>query len=127
MAGSITVTSKQSFTDQSGDLTFIHPNRTVRPVGHWSVLRWWNKGKTAIYEGCARVDNTATNETIYIASSTDFPRLKIEWDGTSYQFDSESNRENINRILVTNHPFNFTGDDYVVPLRDTATVKIHKA
>ena len=126
MAGSITITGKESFTDQTGDLIFVDPDSTKRPVNYWSIPCWWNKGETVIYAGCARVDNTAAGESIYIASSTAFPRLKIEWDGTNYTFDSDHKREHINRIFVTSDPTFKVGDDYVVPLRDTATLKIHK-
>ena len=126
MAGSITITGKESFEDQSGDLVFVDPDTTKRPVTHWSIPRWWNKNETVIYAGCARVDNTAAGESIYIASSTAFPRLKIEWDGTDYTFDSDHKREHINRIFVTSDPTFKVGDDYLVPIRDTATDFIHK-
>ena len=65
-----------------------------------------------IYEHCARVDDTANNKSIYIASSTNFPVLLIEETGGNYTFDSDKTREHVNRIWVTSDPLLKTGDDY---------------
>ena len=117
MAGTIRVTSMDSFEDQTGDLVLVSPTETPRPVGHWKVPQWWKPSDRTIYAHCARVDNTATGETIYIASKTRFPRILIEESGGTYTFDSDYKREHIERIWITSDPNLKTGQDFVVSPR----------
>ena len=123
MAGTIRVTSMETFEEQSGDLELVLPSTTVRPVNYWSVPRWWGSQERTIYEHCARVDNTATGETIYISSETNFPRILIEYDG-NYTFDSDRTREHVDRIWITTDPTLKVGDDYVCPLRRAEIEKV---
>lgn len=125
MAGAITVTSMTTYENQSGDLSLADPSTTDRPEGFWSVPSW-HRGResSTFYESCARVDNSANNDIIYIASSTRFPRLKIEWDGTSYTFDGDQSREHVNRILITNSTDFPSGSDYRCPLRRKAITAV---
>lgn len=115
MAGSITITGFKTFEDQSGDLVFDVLEHGSRNIGHWDIPRWWYKGRT-IYEACARVNNTSNGDVLYIASSTNFPRLKIEFDGSNYTFDSDFKREHIDRILIKTASDNI---DIQIPLRGT--------
>lgn len=117
MAGAITITSFDTFENQSGDLSLVDPSTTARPVGHWSVPRWWGKYGSVVYEHCVRIDNSATNESIYISSSEEDPHLKVEYDGSQYTFDSDYSRKYINRILVTYDAIFPYGSDYRVPLK----------
>ena len=117
MANQIRVTSMNSFEDQSGTLVFVSPDDTPRPVSHWSVPQWWKPSSRTIYAHCARVDNTATGETIYIASKTRFPRILIEESGGKYTFDSDFTRKHIERIWITTDPNLKTGEDFVVEPR----------
>ena len=116
---SIRVTSMVSFTDQDAGktLVLIDPDLTPRPVGHWTVPQWWEKAERTIYAHCARVDDLANGKSIYIASSTRFPRILIEENAGVYTFDSDKTREYINRIWVTDDPELKTGVDYRCPLR----------
>ena len=115
MAGSIVITGFKTFEDQSGDLVFEVLDHGSRNVGHWDIPRWWYNGRT-IYEACARVNNTSNDDVLYIASSTNFPKLKIEFDGSNYTFDSDFKREHINRILIKTASDDI---DIQVPLRGT--------
>ena len=117
MANQIRVTSMDSFEDQQGTLVLVSPDDTPRPVSHWSVPQWWKPSDRVIYAHCARVDNTATGETIYIASKTRFPRILIEESGGKYTFDSDFTREHIERIWITTDPNLQTGEDFVVEPR----------
>ena len=112
-----------SFKDQSGSLVLINPNITPRPINYWSVPRWWGAQKRTIYAHCARVDDTANDRTIYIASATRFPRILIEEDGGNYTFDSDRKRAHVDRICVV--PNNVTEIlDYRCPLRRRAITPI---
>ena len=122
---SIRITSMETFEDQDGTLELVHPDDTPRPVNYWSVPRWWGSQDRTIYEHCARVDDTANNKSIYIASSTSFPVLLIEETGGNYTFDSDKTREHVNRIWVTDDPALKTGDDYQCPLRRAAITKVN--
>jgi len=124
MAGKIRITSMDTFEDQSGTLVLVNPDDTPRPVNYWSVPRWWGNRDRTIYEHCARVDDTANNKSIYIASSTGFPSLLIEEAGGNYTFDSDKTREHVNRIWVTSDPALKTGDDYRCPLRRAEITKV---
>jgi len=117
MAGAITITGVKSFKNQSGDLTFVSPDTTDRPVNYWTVPRWWYYGENTIYESCVRLNNSANNDQIYISTSTLFPYLKVEWNGSSYTFDQDNKREYIDRIWITRDPLLQDGTDYQVPLR----------
>ena len=117
MAGSIIITGVKSFKDQSGDLTFVSPDATARPVNYWTVPRWWYYGENTIYESCVRLNNSANNDQIYISTSTLFPHLKVEWNGSSYIFDEDNKREYIDRIWITRDSLLREGTDYQVPLR----------
>ena len=117
MAGKIRVTGMDSFEEQSGSLVLVNPDDTPRPINHWSVPRWWGTQERTIYAHCARVDDTANNKTIYIASETQFPRILIEEAGGNYTFDSDRTREHVDRIWITDDPALQTGDDYICPLR----------
>ena len=122
---SIRVTSMATFTDQDGGtLVLVNPDDTPRPINYWSVPRWWGSQDRTIYEHCARVDDTANNKSIYIASSTAFPKLLIEETGGNYTFDSDKTREHVNRILVTDDATFKTGDDYFCPLRRKDITKV---
>ena len=120
----IRVTSMRTFEDQDGDLVLVNPDDTPRPVSHWSVPQWWKPSGRTIYAHCARVDNTATGESIYIASKTRFPLLLIEEAGGTYTFDSDKTREHIERIWVTSDPDLKVGDDYRCPLRRADITKV---
>ena len=117
MANQIRVTSMDSFEDQQGTLVLVNPDDTPRPVSHWSVPQWWKPSDRVIYAHCARVDNTATGETIYIASKTRFPRILIEESGGKYTFDSDFTREHVERIWITTDPNLRSGEDFVVSPR----------
>ena len=120
----IRVTGMDTFTDEEGGtLVLVNPDDTPRPV-NYSVPRWWGTQERTIYEHCARVDDTANNKSIYIASSTNFPVLLIEETGGNYTFDSDKTREHVNRIWVTSDPLLKTGDDYRCPLRRTDITKV---
>ena len=122
---SIRVTGMDTFTDvDGGSLVLVNPDDTPRPINYWSVPRWWGSQERTIYEHCARVDDTANNKSIYIASSTAFPNLLIEEIGGNYLFDSDKTREHVNRILVTDDATLKTGDDYVCPLRRADITKV---
>lgn len=121
MAGSIIITSMKTFEEQSGGLYLIDPDTTIRAITHWSVPRWWWYGDRTIYQGCARVDNVETGETIYVSSETLFPRLLIRYDSGCYYFDEDFKREYIDRIWVTSDPNLKTGVDFFVPLRGRIT------
>jgi len=114
----------KTFEDQSGSLVLVDPAATVRPISHWSVPRWWNKTTRTVYAHCARVDNTSTGETIYIASQTRFPNILIEESSGTYTFDSDHAREHVDRIWVTSDPDLKVGDDYQCPLRRAAITKV---
>ena len=121
----IRVTGMDTFTDEEGGtLVLVNPDDTPRPVNYWSVPRWWGTQERTIYEHCARVDDTANNKSIYIASSTNFPVLLIEETGGNYTFDSDKTREHVNRIWVTSDPLLKTGDDYRCPLRRNDITKV---
>ena len=121
----IRVTGMDTFTDEEGGtLVLVNPDDTPRPVNYWSVPRWWGTQERTIYEHCARVDDTANNKSIYIASSTNFPVLLIEEKGGNYTFDSDKTREHVNRIWVTSDPALKTGDDYRCPLRRGDITKV---
>ena len=123
---SIRVTSMDSFTDEDGGtLVLVNPDDTPRPVNYWSVPRWWGSQERTIYEHCVRVDDTANNKSIYIASSTNFPVLLIEEAGGNYTFDSDKTREHVNRIWVTSDPAFKVGDDYRCPLRRADITKVN--
>ena len=115
----IRITSMETFEDQdaSESLVLVHPDETIRPIGHWKVKRWWDTVERTVYAHCARVDDLVNNKSIYIASSTRFPKILIEETGGVYSFDSDKTREHINRIWVTDDPTLNTGDDYICPLR----------
>ena len=122
---SIRVTSMNSFTDEEGGtLVLVNPDDTPRPINYWSVPRWWGTRVRTIYEHCARVDDTANNKSIYIASSIGFPVLLIEETSGTYTFDSDKTREHVNRIWVTDDPSFKTGDDYRCPLRRADITKV---
>ena len=122
----IRVTGMDSFTDvDGGTLVLINPDDTPRPVNYWSVPRWWGTQERTIYEHCARVDDTANNKSIYIASSTSFPVLLIEEPGGNYTFDSDKTREHVNRIWVTSDPDFKVGEDYRCPLRRADITKVN--
>ena len=122
---SIRVTGMDSFEDASGTLVLVHPDDTPRPINYWSIPRWWGAQKRTIYAHCARVDDTANNKSIYIASSTNFPVLLIEEAGGNYTFDSDKTREHVNRIWVTNDPAFKVGEDYRCPLRRAEITKVN--
>ena len=123
---SIRVTGMDSFTDvDGGTLVLVNPDDTPRPINYWSVPRWWGAQERTIYEHCARVDDTANNKSIYIASSTNFPVLLIEETGGNYTFDSDKTREHVNRIWVTDDPALKVGDDYRCPLRRADITKVN--
>ena len=124
MAGTIRVTSMSTFEDQSGDLELVLPSTTARPANYWSVPRWWGTNERTIYEHCARVDNTATGDSIYISSETNFPNIYIEYDGTNYTFDSDRSRSHVDRIWITSDPALKAGDDYICPLRRKEITKV---
>lgn len=113
MAGSIVITGFKTFEDQSGDLVLDTLDHGSRNVGHWDIPRWWYNGRT-IYEACARINNTSNDDVLYIASSTNFPKLKIEFDGSNYTFDSDRKREHIDRILIKTSADDI---DIQIPLR----------
>ena len=113
MAGSIVITGFKTFEDQSGDLMLEVLEQGGRNVGHWDIPRWWYQGRT-IYEACARVNNTSNGDVLYIASSTNFPKLKIDFDGSSYTFDDDGKRQYIDRILIKTSSNNI---DVQIPLR----------
>ena len=121
---SIRITSMETFEDQLGALELVHPDNTPRPINYWSVPRWWGSQERTIYEHCARIDDTANNKSIYVASSTAFPVLLIEEAGGDYIFDSDKTREHVNRIWVTDDPTLQTGDDYICPLRRGDITKV---
>jgi len=117
----ITITSFVNYKDNVGNLNLIPIDHDARNKNHWDVIRWWYEGRT-IYEACARVDNTDNGDVLYIASSTNNPYLKIEFDGGNYTFDSDYKREHIDRILIKTVSDDI---DIQVPLRGpigTATV-----
>ena len=121
----IRVTGMNTFTDEDGGtLVLVNPDDTPRPINYWSVPRWWGSQERTIYEHCARVDDTANNKSIYIASSTSFPVLLIEETGGNYTFDSDKTREHVNRIWVTSDPTFKVGDDYRCPLRRADIIKV---
>lgn len=125
MAGTIRITSMDEFKEQSGSLELVLPSETPRPVNYWSILRWWGAQERAIYEHCARVDDTANGKSIYIASSTGFPEILIEEAGGVYSFDSDHTRNHVDRIFVTDDPALKTGDDYICPLRRGPITKVN--
>ena len=109
----ITITSFVDYKDKVGNLELIPRGNDARNVNHWDVKRWWYEGRT-IYEACARVNNTDNGDVLYIASSTNFPYLKIEYDAGEYTFDGDYAREHIDRILIQTS----SGDkDISIPLR----------
>ena len=117
----ITITSFVNYKDNVGNLNLIPIDHDARNKNHWDIDRWWYEGRT-IYEACARVDNTDNGDVLYIASSTNNPYLKIEFDGGNYTFDSDYKREHIDRILIKTSSDDI---DIQVPLRgtiETATV-----
>ena len=121
----IRITSMESFTEEEGGtLVLVHPDDTPRPINYWSIPRWWGTQERTIYEHCARVDDTANNKSIYVASSTEFPVLLIEEAGGNYTFDSDKTREHVNRIWVTSDPTFRAGDDYRCPLRRGDITKV---
>ena len=122
---SIRITGMSTFEDQTGDLVLVNPDDTPRPINYWSIPRWWGSQERTIYEHCARVDNTATGESIYVASSSNFPVLLIEEAGGNYTFDSDKTREHVNRIWVTSDPAFKVGDDYRCPLRRADITKVN--
>ena len=101
MAGAITITGLESFKDQSGDLTLVSPDSTDRPVNYWWVPRWWWNGDNTVYESCVRIDNSSNSDSVYVSVSESNPHIKIEWDGSSYTFDSDRKRKYVNRIFIT--------------------------
>ena len=109
----ITITSFVDYKDKSGNLELIPLGYGARNLNHWDVKRWWYQGRT-IYEACARINNTDNGDVLYIASSTNFPKLKIEFDGSSYRFDSDNTRAYIDRILIKTAADDI---DVQVPLR----------
>jgi len=111
----ITITSFVDYEDKSGDLELIPLGNAARNLNHWDVKRWWYQGRT-IYEACARINNTSNGDVLYIASSTNFPRLKVEFNGGNYTFDSDNAREHIDRILIKTSSDDI---DIQVPLRGT--------
>jgi len=113
MAGSIVITGFKTFEDQSGDLVFESLPHGKRNAGHWDIPRWWYNGRT-IYEACTRVNNTSNDDVLYIASSTNFPQLKIDFDGSTYTFDSDGKRAHIDRILIKSGSDDI---DIQIPLR----------
>ena len=120
------VTSMDSFTDvDGGSLVLVNPDDTPRPINYWSIPRWWGAQKRTIYAHCARVDDTANNKSIYIASSTNFPVLLIEEAGGNYTFDSDKTREHVNRIWVTSDPAFKVGEAYRCPLRRADITKVN--
>ena len=122
----IRITSMETFTDEEGGtLLLVNPDDTPRPINYWSVPRWWGTKQRTIYEHCVRVDDTANNKSIYIASSTNFPLLLIEEAGGNYTFDSDKTREHINRIWVTSDPAFKVGEDYRCPLRRADITKVN--
>jgi len=111
----ITITSFVNYKDNVGNLNLIPIDHDARNKNHWDINRWWYEGRT-IYEACARVDNTDNGDVLYIASSTNNPYLKIEFDGGNYTFDSDYKREHIDRILIKTASDDI---DIQVPLRGT--------
>ena len=109
----ITITSFVDHKDKVGNLELIPRGTDARNLNHWDVKRWWYYGRT-IYEACARVNNTDNGDVLYIASSTNNPYLKIEYDAGQYTFDGDYKRKHIDRILIENS----SGDkDIAIPLR----------
>jgi hypothetical protein len=109
----ITITSFVDYKDESGGLELIPIEHDARNKNHWDVKRWWYQGRT-LYEACARVNNTDNGDVLYIASSTNVPYLKIEYDAGEYTFDSDYAREHINRILIKTSANDI---DIQIPLR----------
>ena len=124
MAGAITITGLESFKDQSGDLTLVSPDSTDRPVNYWWVPRWWWNGDNTVYESCVRIDNSSNSDSVYVSVSESNPHIKIEWDGSSYTFDSDRKRKYVNRIFITSDAALKTGTDYKVPLRGAAITSV---
>ena len=121
MAGSIIITGTETAKEQSGGLRLVHPDTTARPRTFWNVPRWWYEGDQIVYQSCARVDNDETGESIYIATETEIPRLKIRFNNGCYFFDEDFKREYVHRVWVTSDPTLKTGVDFFVPLRGLIT------
>tara|TARA_R110002012_G_scaffold320381_1_gene543819 strand:- start:577 stop:1254 length:678 start_codon:yes stop_codon:yes gene_type:complete len=113
MMSEITITSFVDYEDKVGNLELIPRGPDARNVNHWDVKRWWYHGRT-VYEACARINNTDNNDVIYVASSTNFPYLKIEYNGGAYTFDGDYKRAYIDRILIVNGS---EETDVPIPLR----------
>lgn len=109
----ITITSFKDYKDKVDNLELIPRGTDARNINHWDVKRWWYEGRT-IYEACARINNTDNGDVLYIASSTNNPYLKIEFDGSNYTFDSDRKRQDIDRILIETSSNDI---DIQVPLR----------
>ena len=73
----------------------------------------WYQGRT-IYESCARINNTDNGDVLYIAASTNFPYLTIEFNSGVYTFDSDNKREHVERILIKTSS---QDEDISIPLR----------
>ena len=109
----ITITSFIDYTDKEGNLELIPRGTDARNVNHWDVKRWWYEGRT-IYESCARINNTDNGDVLYIAASTNFPYLTIEFNSGVYTFDSDNKREHVERILIKTSG---EDEDISIPLR----------
>ena len=111
----ITITSfvDYKYKEELSNLQLIPRGTDSRNINHWDVKRWWYEGRT-IYEACARVNNNDNGDVLYIASSTNNPYLKIEFDGSNYTFDSDRKRQHIDRILIKTSSNDI---DIQVPLR----------
>ena len=95
----ITISSFKNYKDKEGNLELIPRGIGARNLNHWDVIRWWYQGRT-VYEACAQINNTDNGDVLYIASSTNLPRLKVEFDSGTYTFDSDHKRAYIDRILI---------------------------
>ena len=109
----ITITSFVDYKNKEGNLELIPRGTDARNLNHWDVIRWWYKGRT-IYEACARVNNTDNGDVLYIAASTNFPYLTIQFNSGVYTFDSDNKREHVERILIKTSS---EDKDISIPLR----------
>ena len=109
MADSLIVRGFAHIEAQTGsDLSRINP---PSGKGHFSVPRWWNRGRGAVYVPCVRLD-IAGGGSVYI-SGTRTMKISVIWDGSNLIFNQDNKLCGVERIKVCQDLTSTDYDEYI--------------